>query len=325
MKNLKIRLIGLFIPLAIIATMVIPTKVLAANEGIQIILTESQDYIIYVENITGDFEFAISDNANAQEQDLSYGPATTDNAGNKVAIVTAYTYNTIKDKTNYIYVKSGTDVITKELDFTTAFNQSNMEMVETTTKRIKTEINSLEEERTENGVKKTTTVGVLSIVDDQNATYSYECTKLPAKNYSELMELAQKINNEYNNMTMYSKIELAEQFYSLYTKLIPTKWTSVENMQVLQPSDAQDGDNYVVFLKKVDANNQETIDVKFLTSQRTDSEESIPASVETKTVKETTKLPITYDSIILFVVLAVILIALAIVYIRMRKIQGKQK
>ena len=95
-------------------------------------------------------------------------------------------------------------------------------------------------------------------------------------------------------------------------------------MTVMQPNDAQKGEQYVVYLKKLDEDGNETIDVKLMTSYREDEEEKIPGKTETRVVKETAKLPITGDSIILFVVLAAIVIIAIIVFIRMKKLQNKE-
>ncbi|MCF0124413.1 MAG: LPXTG cell wall anchor domain-containing protein, partial [Clostridia bacterium] len=66
------------------------------------------------------------------------------------------------------------------------------------------------------------------------------------------------------------------------------------------------------------------IDVKLITSYRVDEEEKIPAKTETVTVKETTKLPITGDSLILFAILGAIILIAIVVFIRMKKLAGKE-
>ena len=139
------------------------------------------------------------------------------------------------------------------------------------------------------------------------------------------MELAEQINSSYNEMDMYERIKTAKQFYNLYNELKGLQnWLEVENMTIMQPNDAQKGEQYVVYLKKLDEDGNETIDVKLMTSYREDEEEKIPGKTETRVVKETAKLPITGDSIILFVVLAAIVIIAIIVFIRMKKLQNKE-
>ena len=91
-------------------------------------------------------------------------------------------------------------------------------------------------------------------------------------------------------------------------------------MRVIQPSDAADKEEYVVLLKQTKGT-EVKYDAKFLTSKK--SEEAPIEKEETTVVKRTAKLPITGDSLILFGILAVIVIALIIVFVRMKKIQNK--
>ena len=104
-------------------------------------------------------------------------------------------------------------------------------------------------------------------------------------------------------------------------------WAEVENMIIRQPIEAQKDEKYVVLMKKVAKNETETettYDVKFLVSYREQEEEKIPGRTETIIVQETAKLPITGDSVVLFVILGVIVVALIIVFIRMKKLKEKE-
>ena len=90
-----------------------------------------------------------------------------------------------------------------------------------------------------------------------------------------------------------------------------------------QPSDAIDGDQYVVLIRKTAEDGTVTTDAKLMVSQITPYEEREDVE-ETRTVQETAKLPITGDSIILFVALAMVVIALIIVFVRMKKLDKKE-
>ena len=329
MKKFKVKLTGVIIALIIIA-LLIPTKVLgAANEDLQIVKAE-QDYIIYAKDLAKtEFDFAISEKPDADDIDLNYIKSVEDEDGNQVAFVTLEKYdNELKNNANnYIYIKTAEGVECKEINFEDAFDKEKMAEVETSTKRIATELvtDIVEKDEEVDGVKVKVTVGGLKITDSDKATYYYSMTKLPADTYTELMELAEKINAEYNTMDMYTRIETAKQFYNLYHELeAQQNWVEVENMTIMQPNDAQKGEQYVVYLKKVDENGTETVDVKLMTSYREDEEEKIPGRTETRVVQETAKLPITGDSIILFIILAVIILVAIIVFIRMRKLQNKE-
>lgn len=328
MKKIGLKLTGIVFTLIIVALLV-PTKVLGADLGLQIVKTE-QDYIIYVKDLAEtEFDFAISDKDNATEMELNYINSVGDGEGNQVAFVTQTKYNNelSTNAHNYLYIKTTEGVQVEEINFSDAFDKVKMEEVETTTKRIETEVvtDIIEKDEEIEGVKVKVTVGGLKITDSEKADYYYAFTKLPTEKYSELMKLAEKINSDYNTMDMYTRIETAKQFYNLYHELEGIQnWVEVENMTVMQPNDAQKGEQYVVYLKKVDEDGNETIDVKLMTSYREDQEEKIPGRQETKVVKETAKLPITGDSIILFVVLVTIVIIAIIVFIRMKKLQNKE-
>ena len=328
MKKFELKLTGVVIALIIIA-LLIPTKVLGANEELQIVKTE-QDYIIYVKKLAKtEFDFAISDKDNATEMELNYINSVEDEEGNQVAFVTQTKYNNelSTNAHNYLYIKTTEGVEIKEINFDDAFDKAKMEEVETTTKRMETEVvtDIIEKDEEVEGVKVKVTVGGLKIIDTDQATYYYASTKLPAEKYTELMELAEQINSSYNEMDIYERIKTAKQFYNLYNELKGLQnWLEVENMTIMQPNDAQKGEQYVVYLKKLDEDGNETIDVKLMTSYREDEEEKIPGKTETRVVKETAKLPITGDSIILFVVLVAIVIIAIIVFIRMKKLQNKE-
>ena len=261
--------------------------------------------------------------------ELNYINSVEDEEGNQVAFVTQTKYNNelSTNAHNYLYIKTTEVVEIKEINFDDAFDKAKMEEVETTTKRMETEVvtDIIEKDEEVEGVKVKVTVGGLKIIDTDQATYYYASTKLPAEKYTELMELAEQINSSYNEMDMYERIKTAKQFYNLYNELKGLQnWLEVENMTIMQPNDAQKGEQYVVYLKKLDEDGNETIDVKLMTSYREDEEEKIPGKTETRVVKETAKLPITGDSIILFVVLAAIVIIAIIVFIRMKKLQNKE-
>ena len=331
MKKLQVKIMTVVL-IAILITLIIPVNVFAAEANMQAVKAENGDYIIYVEGLAEtEFKFAISTIKNADDNALDYINSVEDGEGNQVALIENAKVAT---GTNYIYIKNGTEKTMNSIDFSNesqVFDIEKMQKVETTTNRIATELLTNLEERNEvvDGVKYTETVGGLKISEDGNATYFYKSVKLPTEKYSKLQELANELNGEeYKEKDMYSKIQFAKEFYELYEELVKNvesanEWTEVEDLTIRQPIEAQKGDQYVVLLKKVTEN--ETIDdVKFLVSYREDEEEKIPGRTETKVVQETAKLPITGDSVVLFVILAVIVLALIIVFVRMKKLQKKE-
>lgn len=335
MGKLKTEILkGIIALTLVVLVLVAPTYVVGKNTTntevqTQIINTKTGDYIIYIKGLLDkEFSYEISNNANASEIDLSYINSVKDEDGNNVALITEGKNAKLEENAKtYLYVKTEEGVLTTEINLEEAFKQEEMEEVEKTTTRIETEVQTdiTKKDEEVNGVKVKVTVGGLKILDETNSDFYYGRTKLPATGYTELVELANKINDEYDEMDMYTKIETAKEFHTLYTSLAEKQeWTKVENKTIMQPEEAQKDEQYVVYLKKVDEDKKETIDLKIMTSYREDEEEKIPGRTETKIVKETTKLPITGDSIILFVILAAIILVAIIVFVRMKKLQGKE-
>lgn len=332
MKKLTNKIVAIIL-ITILSLLIISTTAFAKTESkdVQIVKAKNGDYIIYVKDLIANdgFKFAISDKEGVEPTsvELNYINSVTDGEGNQVALIEADTV-TGKTETNLYIGETET-----KLDFTTAFDSADMKQVEETTNRIKTTLKTDIEQRNEivDGVKYTETVGGLEISDEDKAdsTYEYVSVKLPAEKYSELQKLAEELDKEngsYEEKDMYSKIEFAKQFNSLYKELVDAaSWEPVENLIIKQPSDAQKNDRYVVLLKKTSKNGDVTTDAKFLLSYREDEEEKIPGRVETKVVQETAKLPVTGDNMILFIVLAIIVIALIVVFIKMKKMKNQGK
>lgn len=332
MKNFKAKLTGAIVLFMII--MLVPMIVLAVtNENVQIISnTDEQgnkEYIVYIQELMQtNFASAVSNSENTPEQDLTFVTAR-DGEGNYVAQIDA---NAVTGETTYLYVKydgqESTEVL--ELDLSKALDKTDMEYVENTTKRIGTKtVSDLVEINEEiDGVQTKRTVGGLQITDIDNATYQYQLTKVTddTPSYSRLFNLANELNDdEYKNKDMYSKLQLVSEFYTLYNQLIEgATWTDVVNKEIRQPNDAVEGDQYVVLIRKTAEDGTVTTDAKLMKSELLEEDRVEPAREEKRTVQETAKLPITGDSIVLFVALAIVVIALIIVFVRMKKLNKKE-
>ena len=331
MKNFKAKLTGAIVLFMII--MLVPMIVLAVtNENVQIISnTDEQgnkEYIVYIQELMQtNFASAVSNSETTPEQDLTFVTAR-DAEGNYVADLK----NVVTEGPTYLYVKYNQDGQEKtdilELDLSKALDKTDMEYVENTTKRIGTETVSdlVEIDEEIDGVQTKLTVGGLKITDTDSATYQYQLMKVnEGTSYSRLVELANELNSEnYDQKDMYSKIQLTSEFYTLYNQLVErATWEAVVNNEIRQPSDAVDGDQYVVLIRKTAEDGTVTTDAKLMVSQITPYEEREDVE-ETRTVQETAKLPITGDSIVLFVALAVVVIALIIVFVRMKKLNKKE-
>ena len=329
MKKLKCKIVAIIL-ITIFSLLIISTNTFAESKAkeVQVVKAKNGDYIIYVKDlIAGEgFKFAISDEEGLEPTNVSlnYINSVADGEGNQVALIEA---DTVAEKTKTNMYINETET---KLDLTTAIETLDIKQVEETTNRIKTTLKTDIEQRNEvvDGIKYTETVGGLEISDDDKADskYEYLSVRLPSEKYSDLQKLAEELDKEngsYEKKDMYSKIEFAKQFNNLYQELVNTaSWQPVENFVIKQPSDAQKNERYVVLLKKTTKDGEIINDAKFLLSYRV---EKIPGRVETKVVKETAKLPVTGDSMVLFIILAVIVLALVVVFIKMKKMKNQGK
>ena len=322
MKSFKSKLTILLIAMLVITMLVPFSSVAAANdEGIEMIQEADGDVVIYVDGLESSFEYALSDKTDATDIELDYINSVEDDEGNQVALIT----NNDLTKNN-LYIRTEDKTVTYTLDFSDMLTQDKMEEVKNTSNRISTKVLQGIVDRTETieGKNYTYTVGGLKIEDDANAEYSYQIFKATDERYSELQSLTDELNSEgYDNEPMYTKIELANNFYNLYNELLAeVNWQPVdESMEIKQPSDATDGERYIVMLRKV-ADDGTTYDAKFMKSNL-GIQEGKDKDKQEVTTQETSKLPITGDSIVLFVVLAALVIIAIVVFIRMKKLNKK--
>lgn len=322
MKSFKAKLTVLLIAMLVVTMLVPFSSVAAANEGVQIIKEADGDVVIYVDGLETSFEYALSEEDDATEMDLNYINSVEDDEGNQVALISASDF---AESENNLYIRTEDETVTYTLDFSDMLTQDKMEEVKNTSNRISTSVLTGIVDRTETieGKNYTYTVGGLKIEDDANAEYSYQMFKATDERYSELQSLADELNSDgYDSEPMYTKIELANNFYNLYNELLAeVDWQPVdESMEIKQPSDATDGEKYIVMLRKV-AEDGTTYDAKFMESNLgTDKGDAVKAQVSHQ---ETSKLPITGDSIVLFVVLAALVIIAIVVFIRMKKLNKK--
>lgn len=333
MKSFTKKLAILLIALLTIVTLMPLSKVFAANEGVQLVKATNGNIVIYVNGLEkNDFAYALSNKEGATEGKLTYKKSVLDSENSEEANYVAVVTPKELSQNGYLYVKkNGEDVantIQINADVNNMFTQEQMSLVENTTKRIATEVitDSNSREETVNEIKYTYTVGGLKITDDQTATYSYVMVKLPADGYTNLQNLANELN--INDKTVCDRIQLAKNFYNQYQALLDNanaenSWKAVENMQILQNEDYENNENYVVLLKKVATDGTTTYDAKFMNTKFTNTETVIPASTQEVKKQETSKLPITGDSIALFVILAALIIMAIFVYVRMKKANKK--
>lgn len=327
MKKQRLMLI---ISVMLIAVMVlIPSYAKAATDEKLAVVNTSSNYLIYVDGLLDEeFEFALSNSKD--ETNLVYENSATDNAGNAVAYYDA-TNQKFADvdisKPVYIYVNGKKDMQGLEVNLTESITSEELDNIEKITKTIPvTTEESVEYSEDVDGLKVTTIVGSVRIEPDENnknAKYSYQMVRLPAddERYNTLWNLLTEFNKDYNNMPVNEKINLSTEFSKLYTELINSaEWTEVKDkdLRIEQPEDAETGTQYILFLKE-EADGNVTYDAQFLTSAM--EKDPLKTKTDDKIVvtKRTSKLPITGDSIALFIALAVIIVAIILVRRKMKK------
>ncbi len=331
MKKSKLMLI--IVSVMLVAVMILmPTQVKAeTNEKLAVVNTssgENSSYLIYIDALLSNadgFEFALSNDSAIAQENLIYENSATDNAGNAVAYYdsTNQKFGEVDiTKPIYLWVRGNNDIQGLEVNLSESITSAELTDVENITKKIPVETTKQKEyPEDENGMK--LWVGSIQIQEkeDEKAEYSYKMVRLPAEDerYNQLWELKTKINSNSDTMSVNEKIKLSTEFVNLYNELIESaNWTEVKDSTIEQPEDAVDGTQYIVLLKKEVKNAETVYDAQFMTSLQEEVYEN-QINEEKVVVKRTTKLPITYDSIALWVVLAVIIIALIIVRRKVKK------
>lgn len=292
-----------------------------ANENIQIIKKSGNEYLIYIsEHMGSQFEFAFSNDQGADKETLGYKSSILDSTSekNNVAYIDNSLYTTYFSGKTYFWARdlSGKYFAEKvEVDLSKAIEESNVNLINNLTKIIKADTkNTITTSEVVNEVKVTKTVGKVDVLEE-GTTY-YQLVKLPAsEEYNEFMKTAEKIANDKIENNMYAKLEVANKFSNYYNRLVPdiddANWIKVNNNTILQPEESHNGEQYILWLK-TENNRENKIDVQFLTCFEDYKPEVISEKI-------TTKLPVTYDNPILFIILAVLVVAFVVVLILRNK------
>ena len=292
-----------------------------ANENIQIVKKSGNKYLIYISgHMNLQFEFAFSNDQGANKETLGYKSSILDSTSeeNNVAYIDNSLYSAYFSGKTYLWAR---DLSGKyfaegvEIDLSKAIEESNVNLINNLTKIIKVDTkNTITTSEVVNEVKVTKTVGKVDVLEE-GTTY-YQLVKLPAsEEHNEFMKTAEKIANDKIENNMYAKLEVANKFSNYYNKLVPNvddaKWIKVNNNTILQPEESHDGEQYILWLK-TEKNGENKIDVQFLTCFEDYKPEVISEKI-------TTKLTVTYDKPIIFIILAVLVVALVVVLILRNK------
>lgn len=287
-------------------------------------------FLIYYKDICNEeFEFAFSSNKDEKEENLSFTKSALDqstaNALN-IAYVDSALYDAYFKSNNdqaYIWIMDSDDniVVSADLvDLKDSLDDEKIDLVNTMTivneptDRVEVDTTQTHQKQEMiDGVDTTITTGKVVINEKEEATYSYLLIPVSeeATDANELFDLAEALGKDISDT--YENLSLTKQFYDLYIKLMPTKateWTEVENAEILQPEDTENGDKYILYIKEDIENGDSIVDAKFLTCVY-EAEQGVDQTEET--ITETVKLPVTFDSgSILFIILGIIILALVV-------------
>lgn len=312
MKPLKLKwVVTIIIILAI--TLGIQSMVLATNEEIQILKKSDSEFILYLKNhMESEFEFSFSNDQpeDVVKENLRYRKSGTDSIedGNHIVYIDSELYTTYFSKPTYLWARTLSGEYFAEgieIDLNDFVTDEDVEFINNMTEVIEVDTtNTLVTEEEIDDVKITRTIGKIDI-KEEGTTY-YQIVNLPAsEEYNEFMEIAETIANNQIPSGFYERLEITNEFMKLYNQLVPAiedaNWIEVTDNTILQPEDSEEGEQYIVWLKNEQEGEETKIDVQFMTSFEDYKQEVINEQI-------TTKLPVTYDNPILFILLAVLVI-----------------
>lgn len=314
MKKSKVKILLMVVIIGLF-TVGMPILAYGANENLAIVEQADNSYIIYVKGyLNKEFQFAFSNDKNADVATLTFIDSAKDTANGENNI--AYATSTIAEK--YMFVKTADKTEVFEININDNISKENLESINTVSKKIPV---TLEQELIVNevnseGTKITETVGVAKLVNSlKNGEYQLSPRTSTTDNNTlfALAELLEK--NEFTDK--YTKIKASKEFFDLKEKLeneleSNEDWNKIENNSIAQPSEAQTGDQYILWIK-----GEKTSDVHFLTSLRVYEEEEVEKEVKTI-------LPYTYDNNTMLVVFAIIIVAIVIVAVRIAILKKKE-
>ena len=288
---------------------------------VSLLKTSEESYIIYVEDtINTEFLFCFNENTEEQEN-LVFSASGLDTNELNVAYIDKNLAESLENGKINMLVKVEEELTSYEIDLTQAVTSEDILFVNSTTKRIDVNTEGTEKTNQEiDGVKISHSQGKVTVTEkDEN--FSYYIERVENKETTNFIELANKIIDS-TELSNYERVKLVREFKDTYTNRFEKieKWEAVaENKEILQPQEAKKGEIYLVWL--INDKTQEH-DVQILVC---DNHQDIEVEKEKKVVVyETTKLPVTYDSIItLIIVLAIVLVAIIVLVITKKKSNKK--
>ena len=275
-----------------------------------------KEYIIYVSNLIGsEFEFSFANKKDESKENLVFTNSALDQEdnGNNIAYIDETIYNNYFDgkKETYLWVKQGTEykVEAEKINLKDALTEEDIQELNNATKKIPVKFGELNlPAETVDGVKITRRMGTINIEDNSETEYSYKMLKSTEESkVEELINLANEMN-KLDEKNTYDKLSIYGQFKSLYEELKPSDgWNVAENNVIKQPQESKKGEQYLVWIK-----NEQTTDVQIMTC----NDDYTPEYENKKIInKVITKLPITGESLALYITAAILIVLIVTVAI----------
>lgn len=316
MKKSLAQKVMLFLAVTIITITLLQSFSLAKSENVQMIKKSEKEYIIYVSNLIGsEFEFSFANKKDESKENLVFTNSALDQEdnGNNIAYIDETIYNNYFDgkKETYLWVKQGTEykVEAEKINLKDALTEEDIQELNNATKKIPVKFGELNlPAETVDGVKITRRMGTINIEDNSETEYSYKMLKSTEESkVEELINLANEMN-KLDEKNTYDKLSIYGQFKSLYEELKPSEgWNVAENNVIKQPQESKKGEQYLVWIK-----NEQTTDVQIMTC----NDDYTPEYENKKIInKVITKLPITGESLALYITAAILIVLIVTVAI----------
>lgn len=316
MKKSLAQKVMLFLAVTIITITLLQSFSLAKSENVQMIKKSGKEYIIYVSNLIGsEFEFSFANKKDESKENLVFTNSALDQEdnGNNIAYIDETIYNNYFDgkKETYLWVKQGTEykVEAEKINLKDALTEEDIQELNNATKKIPVKFGELNlPAETVDGVKITRRMGTINIEDNSETEYSYKMLKSTEESkVEELINLANEMN-KLDEKNTYDKLSIYGQFKSLYEELKPSDgWNVAENNVIKQPQESKKGEQYLVWIK-----NEQTTDVQIMTC----NDDYTPEYENKKIInKVITKLPITGESLALYITAAILIVLIVTVAI----------
>ena len=323
MKKQLFRLITVVLLVVLVLAMAQVAVYAKEKSEISLLKTSEESYIIYVKDILStDFLFSFSDDLETAEEDLIFSASGLDSNESNIAYMTKEQAESLNNAKTYMWVNINEEIQTYEINLNEAITVEEIAFVNTTTKRI--QANAVGEENVSQyveGVKITHSQGKINITEQGNA-FSYHMVKVSDSETTNFVELANQIINS-DELTNYERVSLVRKFSNAYNTMYANieNWEEVpENKEILQPKESKKNDIYLVWLKNTETQEH---DVQILICD--DYQDIEVEEAKKVTIYETTKLPVTFDSIITLIIILVVLVALIIALIVAKKKLNKKE